>query len=125
MAILKSLTRAVAAAAAVTLAGVTFSTTASATTATVHTISYKGVQAQVDNSPGSGASWAWIYSGAKQQGMIQYEFYDGTWGELTANSGGSNSATLSQDVWRFQACVWNTGGGDQGPYWDCSSYSTF
>lgn len=69
------------------------------------TTSYYGVQAQFDNSPGSGAaSWVWVYGGSGG-GSVQYEGYDGVSHTLNVDAGQSASTEPNFDVWRIRACA--------------------
>jgi hypothetical protein len=80
---------------------------------------------QVDNSPGSGASWIWAYAD-KSLKYTDAEFYkknDGTRYSFTAFSGTSRSMTLDKDVTAVRICAEHqTYGGRQCGSWAHPAY---
>ena len=72
--------------------------------------SWSGTQAAVDNSPGSGTAWAWVYGsrGAYAiSGINEYETWDGENHKLLANSGKTNSESPKSKIKGFRACTVN------------------
>lgn len=94
-----SLVAAVSSALAVTLAQPAF-----AAPSVVH----HQTEAQVDNNPGNGSAWVWVYSGNEFQatgGQIEYQLTNGGTGNLHVGRGQSASKDPGSDVKAFRACT--------------------
>lgn len=115
------------AAAAVTMLTTGFAVLAPASPAAADTCtnwykhySYDNFQTEIDNCPGTGDSWAWIYdpTGGANNGWAQVwvQFYDNSTAVCAANQpdgDGTLSGSCdwsSQDVWRFQIQTANNTG---------------
>jgi hypothetical protein len=100
---------------------------ASAATATAVTVTYHGIEVQVDNSPGNGApGWVWVYAGPddgyvpNKSGTIEYVLQNGQTGSLTVSVGNANSESTDSPVSQFQACaVWEI---EDYPFESCSGW---
>ncbi|MEU4234015.1 hypothetical protein AB0F17_57915 [Nonomuraea sp. NPDC026600] len=74
--------------------------------AAVTTFTWQDIQGQFDNDPANGAvAWTWIWNGRPDGrfAMIEYEYYDGTFGTLGTTVGTSSSANVPKDIWRIRA----------------------
>ncbi|WP_327111100.1 hypothetical protein OG206_00810 [Streptomyces sp. NBC_01341] len=89
------------------------------------------VQAKVDNCPGSGVSWGWIYVASGKQytsGDMYVKLADGSTGHIGTTAGGSDSANWSSKIVSVNMCgeYWGTKWeyGQQIPwlYSTCSGY---
>lgn len=72
------------------------------------TLKYHDTQVQVDNNPGSGNAWVWVYAGKEYSatgGSVQYQLTNGNSGSLYANYGKSASTDPGSDVKGFRACT--------------------
>ncbi|MBP2702948.1 hypothetical protein JOL79_03920 [Microbispora sp. RL4-1S] len=100
---LRNVAKAAVVATAVAAAGVSL-TAQPASAAT--TVDWYSAQGQFDNNPGNGAaSWVWVYAGPNTSAAVEYQYYNGATGRVTANTWGAASANLGQDIWRIRVCV--------------------
>ena len=100
---LKNFAKAAVVATAVAVAGVSLTAQpASAGT----TINHYDAQGQFDNNPGNGAqSWVWVYAGPNTSATVEYQYYNGSTGRISAKTWKSASASLGQDIWRIRVCA--------------------
>ena len=81
-----------------------------------------GAAGSYDNNPGNGSqSWVWVWAGNNQYIHLQYEFTDGSKGELhTFGYYTSNTRNLNKDVRRIRLCKHYS-----PPYWPsmCSAWN--
>ncbi|WP_432132869.1 hypothetical protein [Streptomyces tendae] len=99
--------------------GLALPSTAEASPATVHTITFLGVTGQLDTSPGNGAaSWVWgSNSSPGYTNHVDYQFYDGEIKNLYIPPNSSVSVNASKDVWRIRVCSYSLINHDQCSGW--------
>jgi hypothetical protein len=87
------------------------------------TIWNSGDQAQVDNCPGYGASWGWIYNGSNDlsRAKLWVQFYDGNSTYIVAEYGKTFSRIFPKDIWRYQLCKLDL----TGRQWGCGPMYTW
>lgn len=70
-------------------------------------------EAQVDNNPGSGASWIWVWTSSGATSHADYYLEgDSSMHQYYSPKNGANSMTLSKNVTAFRVCGPNGAFGD-------------